>query len=1123
MLSNLSGSLTLVPSPLISFCSTIPNATNRVFLGELRDCEVYSCHVSADGKRLVTAAGDSHVRIWSTEAIFKSNDPNYDGPKQLAHISTHSGTIHVVRFSGNNKYIASGADDKIVCIYGLDPNPPTLTKAFGSNDAPPVENWRVLRRLVGHDNDVQDLAWSYDSSILVSVGLDSKVVIWSGHTFEKLKTLSQHQSHVKGITFDPANKYFATASDDRTIKVFRFTSPPPNATAHDQVGNFTLEATISEPFTSSPLTTYFRRCSWSPDGMHIAAANAVNGPVPSVAIVSRGTWESSINFIGHEGPVEVCAFCPRMFYKEKPTIDSTDESGNPHSPVTVIACGGQDKALSIWNTRLTRPFVITQAIASKAISDLAWSPDGEKLFVTTLDGAILTVIFEEGELGFVAPEKENERALSRYGAGRKAGIVEGTEAMILEELSKADEIKGVEGRMGELMGDGAVTQPSVNGTSGDHAQTNGTAATAAATTTTTTNGTSTPDPQEVKITQLKQRVEIVGGKKRVKPLLISSATAPTSSLPQTQLVTNAAQGVKGPNDSPHAILDLSKPYDGLPKGGLTGLLIGNKRKFAEIAGDDEHRTEKRVQALVKDGAAPALVNTADGVAPPGPRDKGDMPSVPSVLVPHVVDPALTVSNVRLATPLLRSVIVRTLDGSEPPKEGEPGGEILLLEARNATGPPRTGHTGDRDPTRINCIRAGLSVWQDFVAKPVLLLTGNHHFWAAGCDDGTLHVWTPAGRRLLNALVLESQPVIMDCRGWWLLCITAVGQIRIWNIETLKSPHPPVSVAPILDAAVRSQGPHLLGTPGIAFARLNSEGRVIVAMTNGDGYTYSPDMFVWQRLAEPWFAIGSQYWNTTDSSSVGIVQSTGTATGTTTSTTTSAGATKTGAAAAPEPDMDFIAPENLSAGILPLLERNTTQQIQLRGRAYMLQRLHKALLVAEGFEGFEASVSVAHLENRMAGAMALGARDEFRVYLLMYAKRIGAEGLRFKVEELMRMLLGDVFEKEPFNKILRENPVTGGRNWHTESGLICGWSRLELLKEVVLILGMFCSHIALVKTRLNSNYLIGKNRDIQRLTVPYARILGLVKEGAAASTADQDAVMQDEGSTATLGFVSSLPF
>lgn len=74
---------------------------------------------------------DGYVRVWSIEAVFKAADPTFNGPKQLASMSYHSGTIHTVRFSGNGRYLASGADDKIVCVYTLDPHPPSHNATFG--------------------------------------------------------------------------------------------------------------------------------------------------------------------------------------------------------------------------------------------------------------------------------------------------------------------------------------------------------------------------------------------------------------------------------------------------------------------------------------------------------------------------------------------------------------------------------------------------------------------------------------------------------------------------------------------------------------------------------------------------------------------------------------------------------------------------------------------------------------------------------------------------------------------------------------------------------------------------------------------------------------------------------
>ncbi|RAH63956.1 putative histone transcription regulator Hir1 [Aspergillus aculeatinus CBS 121060] len=1038
--------------------------------GERKDFEVYSCDVSPDGSRLVTAAGDGYVRIWSTEAICNTEDPQHASkPKQLASMSNHSGTIHTVRFSPNGKYLASGADDKIVCIYTLDANPPSHASTFGSNEAPPVENWRTIRRLIGHDNDVQDLGWSYDSSILVSVGLDSKVVVWSGHTFEKLKTLSIHQSHVKGITFDPANKYFATASDDRTVRIFRFTSPAPNSTAHDQMNNFILEQTITAPFSNSPLTAYFRRCSWSPDGMHIAAANAVNGPVSSVAIINRGTWDGDINLIGHEAPVEVCAFSPRLYSPEPINKQAVDSQGHAvHNAVTVIACAGGDKSLSIWITSNPRPIVVAQELAAKSISDLAWSPDGKCLYATALDGTILMVRFEDGDLGYAMEMEENEKSLTKFGTNRRgAGIAETTDGLLLEEKSKAGEIKGVEGRMGALMGDDHTTAEATANGKPAPAQSNGVTTTAAPSPASDAqkaqpNGTATttaapepekPDPYQAKLERLKQRPTYTkDGRKRIAPLLVSGAGAAESSLPQSRLMASVSSQVKA--DTPQSIIDLSKPFDGLPKGGLPAMILGNKRKLAQLEGDDDGHIEKRVALASQNGATPILAHTPDGLLPAQtqPAPEGQQ-QTPEYIRPAVTNPCMAISQLRLAVPKIRSHILRAIDPTgkptEPPgtsSESSKSRVDVIFEARNPSPASLTGRVVDREPVRLTLFRGEQPLWQDYLPRPVLLVTGNQSMWAAACEEGSVYIWTPAGRRLVSALVLEAQPVILECNGPWILCITAVGMCYVWNVKHLSSPHPPISLQPVLDAAIHTLGTQPTTAPAITNARINSEGRIVVALTNGEGYSYSPSMYTWQRISESWWAVGSQYWNTTDAP-VGNLQSA-------------------------DAQQDKAAKAAVSAGIVPFLERNTTNETLLRGRAYFLQRLIKVLLSREGYEGFESSVSIAHLENRVAAALSLGAKDEFRLYLSMYAKRLGAEGLKMKVEELLKGLIGGLFEEDDTGSVRRlQDNEQEDRNWRESSETLCGWPREVLLKEVILSLG--------------------KHRDLQRVTVPYAKLLGMV--------------------------------
>ncbi|KAG6136766.1 HIR complex subunit [Claviceps purpurea] len=1003
--------------------------------GEQKDFEVYSCHVSPDGKRLATAGGDGHVRVWSTEAIYHAKDASYTKPRQLCHMSHHLGTIHSVRFSPNGRYLASGADDKLICVYHLDKNAPAVT--FGHNDPPPAENWKTYKRLIGHDNDVQDLAWSPDSSLLVSVGLDSKVVVWSGHTFEKLKSIPAHQSHVKGITFDPANKFFATASDDRTIKIFRYTPPAPNATQHDMINNFVLEATISSPFKSSPLTTYFRRCSWSPDGNHIAAANAVNGPVSSVAIIERTRWDSEINLIGHEAPTEVCMFSPRLFHTTKPD-EGAATSGDAGQLVTVIASAGQDKTLSIWNTDTSRPVVILQDLSGKSISDLSWTPDGQTIFAASLDGGIVVVKFDEGELGWVAQTEENIKALQKYGASRKGmGIPEDVDGLLLETHSKAGESRAVESRMGALMGhlpsdttNGST--PTTNGIKSDKsATTNGGAETA------DKPEEETEDKSKERVQELKSRVTIgKDGKKRVAPLLVSSSGTGQSSLPQTQLVGSTTAQITQ-NDAPQTMLDLSKPFDGLPKGGIASMLLGNKRRSTAAEADDEDApTSKRIAT----GPTQVATNGVDGAEPVtlAPTQHGMAPT-PEFLRPAVLNPSITLSQVRLAVPRIRSHIVRpmhkgVLQNDASQEEASKVPENVIMEAKNDTNP--------RDPSHVLVTKRGELLWQEFLPRAVILVTANKNFWAAACEDGSIHVWTPAGRRLLNPIILESQPVILECRDQWLLCITAIGMAHVWGLKSQSSPHPPVSLGPILDIAVTSLNQHSATSGlGVTSAHLNTTGHIIVTLSNGDGFYYARDMFTWQRLSEAWWAVGSQYWNSNDSS-ISALQSTAVGPSSTENT-------------------DETSNVTVSSGIIPFLERHTTNEFLLKGRAYALQRIIKTVIQRKEAEDLESSVSIAHLENRIAGALQLEAKEEFRLYLFMYAKRLGAEGTRPKVEELLNSLLGGILQDKQSSNYI-------GRGWYSTHDKICGWNRKELLKGVVLILG--------------------KYRELQRLTSQYARVL-----------------------------------
>jgi WD40 repeat protein len=215
----------------------------------------------------------------------------------------------------------------------------------------------------GHTDIIHTLSFSPDSAVLATAGYDRVIHLWElpaktgpdSQVIAKPKlTLKDHSDGVYAVSFHPDGKLLASASADRTVKVWD-------------------AATGKRLYTLSEPTDWLYCLHWSPDKTHLAAA----GVDKSIRV-----WKAD-----RDGAKLVHA----VFAHEKPVWRiGYSRDGN------TLFSAGEDRIVKSWNAAKMVETQVFPALQD-TILDFALSPDGKQFAVGRFDGIGGTFEAETGK------------------------------------------------------------------------------------------------------------------------------------------------------------------------------------------------------------------------------------------------------------------------------------------------------------------------------------------------------------------------------------------------------------------------------------------------------------------------------------------------------------------------------------------------------------------------------------------------------------------------------------------------------------------------------------------------------------------------------------------------------
>lgn len=806
--------------------------------------------------------------------------------------------------------------------------------------------------------------------------------------------------------------------------------------------------------------------------------------ISSIAMTSPLSNFKNVYFslIGHDfSSIETAKFAPYMVSTSPVSSDispakkeNTDYDKNIEKKYNyIIATAGIDRSLIIWSTKFERPTFAAVEFSESSILDLCWlNPDYSSSSLPKKFG--LFAISENGSLGYVKFDSESEFCgFGSLSTNKKSTMnvanlkeLESAKNEVIKELSCKPlevETKSLEAKLKQ-------EEPNIN---------------------------EKKEKTEPKILKSSDKLKAVliakiTNSENTDPSISSTASAVTLVKNGTKTKKRIAptQVISSSISSNSHEMNRHQQDNAVRKSKQINVINGYQKPFSEVP-KDVAKKHSESGALYNDENSNIDLHASK-------RQKIAIPNVEFLHSQIIINASLAFAKLRLAFPKPAKNLLLELTTKNSSSHSKDIADTPLLNSPTSLQLCVVNGSGnEQKPTRISLVMGGLStdltentianpldsssnskltagsaindknkvgeavdkdatsgqkeVFVDFVPKLINLVTsaGIHNdpqseevlgqFWALATMDGTIIVYSASGKRLLPTMVLGVPISFLECKGRYLMAVTCIGELYVWDICSRKIHFRPVLLYSLLEPGSKYLEDVISKGDNLTMCSITASGVPIVTLSNGNGYMYDRDMETWCLVSSSWWVFGSHYWDSMTS-------------------------TETGNETTKADIMTNSNKPNDNSGIISLIESRTNEEILRKRKTDFIRKASKMILAKHGYENLEISISLAHLENKIIVAEKLGDKKEFKRLLVTYCKRICELAYKNRLINVFLDLLGpiDEDEEEP------EEPVKSDDKWKPS---VCGYDKRKLLKELILACASY--------------------REVQRVLIMYGKEIGLV--------------------------------